>query len=129
MLSTGFCINSVQFLMRKQVILQQFLDGTIRKTEVQNWLPLVVGELKLNVDAFLFKEATSFMVGMMLIDHTGQFVQGKNMRFPGLSSVLEAESVDVFEALSWVMPLVDQPVSIECDSLLTVDAVCRGEDY
>lgn len=45
------------------------------------------------------------------------------MRFEGILSVSEAESIGINEALTWNLPLQIDNVIIESDSLLTVQAL------
>lgn len=100
-----------------------------RQTDDRKWVHPMKGCLKLNVDAFVIEGAMSFKFKKVLRDHTGHFVNGKNMRFVRVSLVLKAESLGVHEAMSWIFPLTNKPVSIKSDSLLTVNAICKGVEY
>lgn len=51
------------------------------------------------------------------------------MSLPCPSTVLEAESIGVREALSWVMDRGDKNVIVESDSLLTVNTVGNKHNY
>lgn len=60
------------------------------------------------------------MPGMVLRDHKGSFIEGKNMRLKGPNSVFETETIGVHEVLSWVFDRFSSKIIIESDSLLTV---------
>lgn len=91
-------------------------------TGEQKWRPPEKDELKLNVDASVFCEADSFTIGMVLRDYRGHFIAGRNMRMVKPASVFEAETIGVLEALSWLLSSTTQRVTVETDSLLTVQA-------
>lgn len=67
---------------------------------IQKWVTPIEGTLKLNVDASVIQGSTSFRVGMLLRDH---FIHDKCMHFAGEVSALEAESIGICEALSWML--------------------------
>lgn len=73
--------------------------------------------------------AASFSLGLVLRDHCGEFIQGKNMRFEGNVTVLEAEIKGVAEALMWLQSLAISNVDIECDSVIVFNALLKGVEY
>lgn len=81
--------------------------------------------LKINVDASVYEGDNCYAVGMVVRDHTGVFLGGKKMKFEGCVSVWEAESVGVLEAVLWTRELPAQPIIMETDSLLSVNAIIR----
>ncbi|XP_074378553.1 uncharacterized protein LOC141720097 [Apium graveolens] len=93
------------------------------------WSPPSRGCFKLNVDASVVMGDSSYAVGMVIRDDRGRFVQGKNMRFLGMVTVLEAEARGVQEALKWLEELNLRNVTIECDSKGVVKAVNNGTQY
>lgn len=93
------------------------------------WLPPEEGCLKLNVDAAVPNGSNSFSVGLVLRNHLGEFKAGKVVCLQGVDSVFEAEVNVVAEGLSWIISLPYQNISIESDSLLTVQAIKRGGGY
>lgn len=92
----------------------------------QKWKPPDTGELKLNVDASVFKGYHMFRIGMVLRDDQRHFIQGKCMRFVGSISVLEAETVGILEALMWVQNMPTRRLTIESDSILSVNAINKA---
>lgn len=76
----------------------------------------------------MFKGASSVTIGMVLRDGQGAFLGGKNMRMEGAVSVFEAESVGVYEALSWIKSDIPQPMVMETDSSLTVQALLKNAE-
>lgn len=50
----------------------------------QNWVAPGEGDLKLNVDASVVEGSMSFTVRMVLRDHKGHFVEGRNLRIAGI---------------------------------------------
>lgn len=95
---------------------------TNSQTHARRWFPPPVGALKLNVDASLFKGANTFSVGMVLRDHNGEFLAGKNLSFLSPDSVFEAEAIGAKEALSWIKEqgLQNHRILLESDSLMVV---------
>ncbi|XP_074368461.1 uncharacterized protein LOC141708634 [Apium graveolens] len=66
---------------------------------------------------------------MVLRDGSGEFIEGRKLALPYPATVLEAESMGVREALSWVMSRQERRVIVETDSLLTVRAVLGKQEY
>lgn len=87
------------------------------------WKPPESGHLKVNVNASVYTENTSFSLGMLVRDDQGKFIAGKTMRIGGKVSVMEAEARGVQEACKWVKELQMQNVMIECDSESVVNVV------
>lgn len=81
--------------------------------------------LKVNVDASFTSDSDKFKVGMVMMNHIGEFLAGRTRCFEAASTVFEAEAVGVREALSWIksMQLVNQKIELETDSLLVVKGV------
>lgn len=93
------------------------------------WQPPAAGCYKLNVDASLFNGERCFTFGLVMRDEKGQFTMGKNMKFAGEVSVMEAEAVGVCEAIKWVLGSGLLNVTIESDSQMVVHAIHAGEAY
>lgn len=64
-----------------------------------------------------------------MCDHTGSFIEGRTLSFAKPGTVLEAESIGVKEALSWMQSREDNRVIVETDSKLTVDAINSQKQY
>lgn len=92
---------------------------------VARWSAPNIGRTKINVDASIVAESSTFVLGMILRDHVGAFIQAKNLCCAGEISVIEAESRGVLEALRWVNTMQLSNEDIECDSLLTVNAIIK----
>lgn len=103
--------------------------GLVKPSEVHRWKPPAEGFLKVNVDASVFAGADTFIIGMVLRDHNGSFIQGKNLCLPYPGTVLEGEAIGVKEALTWIKELQLHNISIESDSRLTVKAINENVDY
>ena len=95
----------------------------------RKWRPLPQGMLKVNVDASVFPQSEIFSVGMVVRDHNGMFIAAKVMSLPRPGTILEAESIGVREALSWIMQRGDEQGIIESDSLLTIRALQGKKKY
>lgn len=67
------------------------------------WCPHPQGMVKVNVDPSVFPQEETFSIGMVRRDHVGTFIETKVMSSPRPDSILEAESIGVKEALSWVI--------------------------
>lgn len=92
------------------------------------WKAPEVNNFKVNVDASVFPGSNSYSVGMILRDHNGGFRKARNLRCEGQVSVFEAEARGVLEAIRWVLSLGIADVVVENDSMLTVQAICKGTD-
>ena len=73
--------------------------------------------------------STSFSIGMVLRNHNGQFVEGRNFRGAGHATVLEAETRGLVEILYWARNIPGKKVTVESDSLLAVNAIRRKVRY
>ena len=93
------------------------------------WVASAEGELKLNVDALVVEGSTSFSIAMVLRNHNGQFVEGRNFRGAGHATVLEAETRGLVETLHWARNIPGKKVTVESDSMLAVNAICRKVRY
>lgn len=60
---------------------------------------------------------------MVIRDHNEAFLEGKNLDLSCPSTVFEAESIDMREALSWVMIRRERRVIVETYSLFTVATI------
>lgn len=85
--------------------------------------------LKLNVDASVVIGDSSFTIGMIIRDDKGKFIQGKNMRFPGMVTIFQAEAKGVEEAIKWLESLNLSNITVECDSEVVVKAINEGTQY
>lgn len=89
------------------------------------WNALDPGKFKVNVDASVFPNASSFTVGMVMRNHQGTFIAGKVICLPMVELVFEAETVGINEALSWIktQQFQDNAVMVESDSMLVVNSI------
>ncbi|KAL8149291.1 hypothetical protein AgCh_006337 [Apium graveolens] len=97
--------------------------------EQVKWQPPEVLFYKLNVDASLYSGEFMFSLGLVVRDANGHFIVGKNMRFAGERSVMEAETLGVYEAINWVLSTGLHHVVIETDSQLVVHALNSKDSY
>lgn len=93
------------------------------------WHPPDSRWLKLNIDASLLSEDSSFTLGMILREDHEHFVRGKTMKIDGSVSIMEAETRGVFEAINWVEALNLHNVSFECDSSVIDKAIKSDMQY
>lgn len=99
-------------------------SGTLnQQSSFSTWVAPLEGRFKVNVDASVFANSLSYGIGMVLRDHKGVFFKARSVCREGQVSVFEAESSGVLEAIRWVHEMGIQNVTIECDSMLTVQAV------
>lgn len=98
----------------------------LQRSKVHHTIRLVApdtGTLKLDVDALVYEEAHSFSIGIVARNHQGLFVRSRTQRFAGQISILEAELVGILEALKWSAEFQEQKISIQSDSLLSVQVI------
>lgn len=93
------------------------------------WQPPALGWYKVNVDAAVHVGHPEFRVGMILRNDKGEFIDGMLRSFNDEVSVLEAEAMELYEALLWLRELEVRQVIVECDSLLVVNAVLKNITY
>lgn len=106
---------------------QQESTGNTRSMQklVSKWQAPEAGVFKVNVDASVFPGTNEFSIGMILRNSAGDFMAAKNQKFGGEVSVVEAETIGVREALSWIKELQRQEdkVILESDSQLAINAI------
>ena len=76
------------------------------------------------MDASVYAGQNYFSIGMVTRNHQGHYVEGKTMQFGECVPMMEAELVEIAEALKWIgeVPMRTQ-VTLESDSLLSIDAI------
>lgn len=77
----------------------------------------------MNINALVHSWLASFAIDMVIQDDLGSFVQGKNIRFAGSTSVMEVEAPGVQEALYWIDEIIAHHVIVKSDSLLVVNTL------
>ncbi|XP_074356116.1 uncharacterized protein LOC141695803 [Apium graveolens] len=90
-----------------------------------SWSPPEIGCFKLNTDASFRSDSASFSIGLVLRDHLGSFVAGKAASFTNCHTVLEAETIAIWEGFKWLTSMSYQYVSVESDSFLSIQAIRR----
>ncbi|XP_062107623.1 uncharacterized protein LOC133818639 [Humulus lupulus] len=88
-----------------------------------SWTKPPQGQLKVNVDAALFRETNSFSFVGVARDHLGAFVEVFSVCRLGLVSPELAEVMGIREALSWIKRKNWRNIVVETDSLLVVQAL------
>lgn len=96
------------------------------KEVVHRWKPPEEGNFKVNVDTSVCMEAGFCSIGMVLRDHTGLFLEGKNLRLACPESVFAAETIGMCEALSWIAEKELLKVTFESDLSLRFK-LCRRD--
>jgi len=89
----------------------------------EGWIRPVVGEVKCNVDATIFKEQDCYGIGMCLRGNRGEFIRAKITRYKGLLQPKEAEARGLKEMINWIGTLRFPSVSIELDCKHVVDGI------
>ncbi|XP_074376703.1 uncharacterized protein LOC141718222 [Apium graveolens] len=87
------------------------------------------GWKKVNVDASVYDGSSSFKIGLVLRDDSGSFIAGLQSCMAGQVSSMEAEVIDVHEALCSIQSLGLGNIAVECDALNVVSAVQKGTVY
>lgn len=97
-----------------------------KQQQDRKWVKPELGSRKLNVDAAVKEGQNYFSVGLVLRDDRGQYIAGKTRRFAGSVDVAEAETIAILEGLLWVDDFPPGPITIESDSLISVNAIRKG---
>lgn len=95
-------------------------------SNLKKWQPPSLGALKLNVMHLSFQDKLPSQLVWCFETTKEFFVEGKCLSLPRLATVLEAESIGVREALSWLMEDANRNVTVKTDSLLVVRALKGG---
>lgn len=67
--------------------------------------------------------AESFSIGMVMRNHLENFIEGRTVTLYQAADALEAEVLEIREALSWVKNMDDRKVTVGSDSLVAVNAI------
>lgn len=116
--SHSYCRQFWKLMERKKQVERQ-----PRPPRVRRWKPPPTGQLKLNVDASVFKDSRHTGMGAVVRDSTGTVRYAKSAFFPGVVSSLEAELRALYHALKWLRSLRLQDVEVEADSKMMVELV------
>lgn len=98
-----------------------------KQVHTRKWKPLTEGVLKINVDASFITSSATFQIGMVLRNHQGTFLAGRNLCPRSPTSVFEAEAIGVLEGLSWIkmQQLQNHKIELESDSLMVVQGLYK----
>ena len=89
----------------------------------EKWSKPAFGVLKINVDAALFSEASTYSFVCVARDDQGHFIEATTCCRQGVVSPELAEAMGVREALSWIKKKAWSQVVIETDCLTVVQAL------
>ncbi|XP_074348441.1 uncharacterized protein LOC141687159 [Apium graveolens] len=98
-------------------------QDVIQGDGVYSWVKPKKDEVKVTVDATVFKEQNRYGVGMLARDDEGAVVQGRSDSYEGVGRLEFAEAMVVKEALRWVKYMAWQGVTMESDCLGVVQAI------
>ncbi|XP_074347512.1 uncharacterized protein LOC141686373 [Apium graveolens] len=98
-------------------------QDVIQGDKVDSWVKPKKDEVKVTVDAAVFKEQNRYGVGMLARDDEGVVVHGRSDSYEGVVRPEFAEAIAVKEALSWVKCMAWQGVTMESDCLGVVRAI------
>ncbi|MCI15715.1 cytochrome P450, partial [Trifolium medium] len=113
-------------LWQDWVAVQQLHHGDSQQVQQQHpviWQKPHYGWYKCNVDAGFHKELNKTSTGWCLRDHMGRFVMAETTWLEGNCSILEGESIAVFNALEALAQRGISHVIVESDSKSVVDAI------
>uniref|UniRef100_A0A803PAP9 RNase H type-1 domain-containing protein n=1 Tax=Cannabis sativa TaxID=3483 RepID=A0A803PAP9_CANSA len=90
---------------------------------VEQWCVPSSNNIKVNVDAVVFDDNSTFCVGFVARDSNDFFVEGGTKLFHGSISLVVVEAIGVREALSWIKDHSWLSVDLETDCLSVVQAI------
>lgn len=94
---------------------------------VHKWAVPGEGQCKINVDASAKTGTSAFRIEMVLRNSLDGFCKARVSCYGGEVAVFEAEARGILEALNWAVNLGISSVVIESDSMLSVQAIERGD--
>ena len=89
----------------------------------QHWQRPLLGFVKCNIDATVFREEARSSWGIVVRDSQGLFLHAASRVVHGLFHVRELETMGLREALSWIKQLGFKRVIFETDSLQVVQTL------
>ncbi|KAM6591645.1 hypothetical protein CsatA_014250 [Cannabis sativa] len=90
---------------------------------VEHWIKPEVNIIKINVDASIFEGQNRFGGAFVVRDHNGLLVEGRTKLYIGNMVPAVVEALSFREALSWIKDHSTNPVWVETDCLLVVQAL------
>jgi hypothetical protein len=84
--------------------------------------------MKYKVDAAIFHEMNRFGIDMCIRNNRGQFIKAKTMWFEGTPPTMEAEVIELKEAIIWLDEMDLSRMCIELDCKLVVDDIIDKSD-
>lgn len=72
---------------------KEVIHGRQLTRYAHKWKPPAIDVLKINVDASFRSSTENFSLGMVLRNHIGEFMVGRNMCMPSVATVFEAEAI------------------------------------
>ncbi|KAM6559643.1 hypothetical protein CsatA_028882 [Cannabis sativa] len=97
--------------------------GFILRDGAEQWSAPSVNSIKVNVNAAVFNDSSTYGVGFVARDSSSFFVECGTKLFHGLISPVVAEAIGVQEALSWIKDHSWLHVTLETDCLSVVQVV------
>lgn len=116
-------INEWENAVKRVKEMSQNRNQGSNAASTDRWKRPEEGSLKAHVDASVFPGSNSYTIAIVIRDHTGMFWKGRNARFLGNVSVLEAKAVGMLEVLNWVKDISGVKMTVESDSQLVVNAL------
>ncbi|KAM6582205.1 hypothetical protein CsatB_009207 [Cannabis sativa] len=98
------------------------VKNVIAFANVEKGMSIGVRQLKINVDAVTFADRNKFGYGWVLRDSGGHILQSRSGSWNGCVNPALAEAFGVKEVLSWIKESKLSHVTVESDSLITVQA-------
>ncbi|XP_060960731.1 uncharacterized protein LOC133031277 [Cannabis sativa] len=91
------------------------------------WTLPATNNLKINVDAALFRQDNSYDYGLVARDHFGKFLEAKTCHYNGNYPAEVVEALGIKEALSWIKNKAWNNAELDSDSLLSVQAIKNNQ--
>ncbi|KAM6583555.1 hypothetical protein CsatB_010557 [Cannabis sativa] len=90
---------------------------------MERWVKPQENSIKINVDAAIFERQNQFGCALVVRDHNGLLIEGRTKLHIGNIAPSVAEALSFREALSWLKDQSYNPIWIETDCLLVVQAL------
>ncbi|XP_062076333.1 uncharacterized protein LOC133781375 [Humulus lupulus] len=119
--SASVTLNHWRKAQDKTTLLSLSLENNGARSEF--WIKPGTNQIKINVDATLFQQESSYGFGLVARDSSGRLIEAKTCYQGGVFPDEVVEAMGIKEALSWIKSKNWHNVEIETDSMLSVQSI------
>ncbi|XP_026384327.1 uncharacterized protein LOC113279895 [Papaver somniferum] len=103
-------------------VARRLIDINEASCNNNRWIPLPIGKLKINVDAYILPDHFTAGIALIIRDFSGRMVEAWTL-VERSRDVAQAEAVAVLKALQWIAQLQLQNVIVEGDNKEVMESI------